>query len=197
METTGSRPTTNLRAMPPTMKFIRALLSVAAVVALVGCGGTTATTSVSSPTQASATPNATQVDVAGAQRAAMGLFVADPSGPAGHWVACSNSDNWAACPLSATVKARLADLISRGYFGDVGGCGEEYISHTQNGFNNAPMALSAVAEANGSVIVVIQRTPGQPNLTAVMTETNTTWLASDLASGTGPSASIFSAKPNC
>jgi hypothetical protein len=51
--------------------------------------------------------------------------------------------------------------------------------------------------ANGGVTVVIQRTPGRSNLTAVMTETSGTWLASDLASGTGPSASIFSAKPNC
>jgi hypothetical protein len=183
--------------MPATIKLIRALLSVAAVVALAGCGGNAATTSLSSPTPAAGTPNATPVDVAGAQRAAMGLFVADRSGPTGHWVACSNSDNWAACPLTAAVKARLADLTSKGYFGDVGGCGEEYISHTQNGFNKAPVALSAVAGANGSVIVVIQRAPGQPNLAAVMSEANHTWLASDLASGTGPSASIFSAKPNC
>jgi hypothetical protein len=172
------------------MKGVRVLFLATSILALVGCGAATATPSVSSSTP-------TPVDVAGAQRAAMGLFVADPSGPAGHWVACSNSDNWAACPLTAALKARLADLTSKRYFGDVGGCGEEYISHTQNGFNNAPMALSAVSGTNGSVIVVIQRTPGQPNLTAVMTEANTTWLASDLASGAGPSASIFSAKPNC
>jgi hypothetical protein len=30
-----------------------------------------------------------------------------------------------------------------------------------------------------------------------MTLQNGVWLATDLASGTGPSASIFSAKPNC
>jgi hypothetical protein len=30
-----------------------------------------------------------------------------------------------------------------------------------------------------------------------MTPENSTWLATDLASGTGPSSSIFSAKPNC
>jgi hypothetical protein len=169
------------------MKVLRVLFLVAGAYALVSCGAASATPSVSSTVP-------TPTDVAGAQRAALGLFVAEsPS----HWVACSNSDNWAACPLTAAVKARLADLTSKGYFGDVGGCGEEYISHTQNGFNNAPMALSAVAAANGSVTVVIQRTPGQPNLTAVMTEANDVWLTSDIASGTGPSASIFSAKPNC
>jgi hypothetical protein len=138
------------------------------------------------------------VDVAGAQRAAQALFVEDPSLP-GHWGACSSTDNWVACPLSATVKARLAALESSFYFSDAspGSCGEEYISGTQNGLNNAPHVLSAVAEGNGSVTVVIQRGPSSPYLTAVMTMQNGTWLASDLASGTGPAASIFSAKPNC
>jgi hypothetical protein len=93
----------------------------------------------------------------------------------------------------------LASLTSRGYFADVppGKCGEEYISGTQNGLNQAPTVLSALAESNGSVTVVIQRASGQPSLTAVMTEQNSRWLASDLASGSGPSASIFSAQPNC
>jgi hypothetical protein len=165
-----------------------------------GCANVTAAGStltfhfISSPPVSTPTP----VDVAGAEQAALGLFVADPA-LSGHWVACSNSDNWAACPLSAAVKARLADLISRLYFssGPSGHCGEEYISGTQNGFNNAPKVLSAVAGSNGSVTVVIERGPSQPNLTAVMTIENGMWLASDLASGTGPSASIFSAMPNC
>jgi hypothetical protein len=30
-----------------------------------------------------------------------------------------------------------------------------------------------------------------------MTKQNGTWLASDLASGAGPAASIFSTNPNC
>jgi hypothetical protein len=154
-------------------------------------------TLVPSPSPANvSSPTPTPADVAGAQRAALGLFVADPSFP-GHWNACSNVDYWAACPLSATVKARLADLTSRGYFSDGGGCGEEYISGTQNGMWNAPKVLSAVAGANGNVTVVIQRGPSRPALTAVMTKENGTWLASDLASGTGPAASILSAKPNC
>jgi hypothetical protein len=155
-----------------------------------------ASTPVTSPSPARTAEPTPPADVAGAQRVALGLFVSDPSVP-GHWYPCSNVDNWAACPLSARVKARLADLTSSGYFGGAGGCGEEYISGTQNGLFNAPKVLSAVAGANGTVTVVIQRGPSHPGLTAVMTNENGTWLASDLVSGTGPAASIFSAKPNC
>ncbi len=151
---------------------------------------------VTSPSPAKAPEPVLPADVAGAQRAAFGLFVADPSLP-GHWDSCSNVDNWAACPLSVTVKARLAELTSRGYFSDAGGCGEDYISGTQNGLFNAPKVLSADAAGNGRVTVVIQRAPSRPDLSAVMTKENGTWLASDLASGTGPAASIFSTKPNC
>lgn len=179
MKGTGSGPIVNLRS----------LLAVAGVVVVVGCGATTGTTGASSPT----------ADVASAKQAALGLFVADSTTP-NHWKACSNTDNWAACPLSPTVKARLADLTSKGYFSDVGGCGEEYISGTQNGFNNAPQVLSAVAGADSKVSVVIQRStanPRSPNLTAVMDLEGGKWLASDLASGSGANASIFSAKPNC
>jgi len=165
--------------------------------AVAACGSThtaTATPVSTPPVKTSPTPK--PVDVAAATEAAMGLFVADPS-QQGHWYACSNSDDWAACPLSATVKARLADLVSSGYFADNGGCGEEYISGTQNGLDNDPKVTSAVAGSNGSVTVVIQRAPARPNLTAVMTTEGGNWLASDLASGTGAAASIFSAKPNC
>jgi len=35
------------------------------------------------------------------------------------------------------------------------------------------------------------------NFTATMVDGNGAWLATDLASGTGPSASIFSSRPNC
>lgn len=171
---------------------LRVLLSVTAVAVLVGCGAPTGPTSVSSPTPSPA-------DVASAKQAALGLFMADPS-TTNRWIACSNADTWAACPLAPTVKARLADLTSKGYFGDVGGCGEEYISGTQNGFNNPPQVLSAIGGDSGAVSVVIQRStanPSSPNLTAVMGLDGGKWLASDLASGTGANASIFSAKPNC
>src|ERR1700675_3628628 len=147
------------------MKVLRVLFLTAGVFALVGCA-VTRTAKVSSSTPA-------PVDVAGAQRAALTLFVADPSYP-GHWGPCSNSDNYAGCPLSATVKARLADLTSRNYFssGPGGHCGGGYITSTQNAMFNAHEVLLAVAESNGSVTVVIQRVPSSPNITAVMTKGN-------------------------
>jgi len=175
--------------MLPTMKLIRALLSAAAVLALVGCGATTATSGVSSPTP-------TPVDVAGAQRAALTLFVeADP----GWWTPCLSTDNYAACPLSASVKARLTELTSANYFNTAPGghCAGDFISNSTNGIFRAPAVLSAVAETNGNVTVVIHRETMIPTLTAVMAMENDRWLATDLASGTGPSASIFSASPNC
>jgi hypothetical protein len=55
----------------------------------------------------------------------------------------------------------------------------------------------ATAGSNGTVIVVIDRGSPPPNLTATMTLDNGVWRATDLASGAGPAASIFSAKPNC
>jgi hypothetical protein len=134
--------------------------------------------------------------VADARRTALGLFLRDPT-VLNHWVACSNSDNWAACPLADPVKQRLATLTSQGFFSDAGGCGEEYITGTQNGLDSAPTVLSATSGADGSVSVVMSRAPSLPNLTAVMSLAGDSWLATDLASGTGPAASIFSAKPNC
>ena|SRR5438132_1526322 len=175
--------------------FLGAVLLVAAAVTFAGCGASTATTTGSSatPITTTSTPVA---DVTAAEQAALHLFVADPSVPH-HWNPCSNTDNWAACPMSAAVKMRLADLTGKGYFGVAGGCGEEYISGTQNGLNNAPTVISGIAGGNGSVTVVVQRGSSQPHLTAVMAQENGTWLASDLASGSGAAASIFSAKPNC
>lgn len=99
--------------------------------------------------------------------------------------------------LSPAVKARFGERASHGYFSDFGGCGEDYLSGTQYGLDRAPVVLSAVAGSDGSVTVVIRRGSSTPNLTAVMAEPNGAWLAIDLASGTGPNASIFSASPNC
>jgi hypothetical protein len=192
METTGSRPTADLKviAMPSTMKFFRALISVAAVLALVGCGAATATPNAS-------TSSPIPVDAADAQRAALTLFVVLEPGK--WWGPCSTANNYAACPLSTTVKTRIAELNSTNYFytGPGGQCGGDFISNSTNGLFKAPVVLSAVTESNGSVTVVIQRVTALPNLTATMTMENGKWLATDLASGTGSSASIFSAKPNC
>lgn len=171
------------------MKVVGGLAAAMAVVILAGCGAPSATGTAASPTP---TPD----DVAGAERSALGLFLIDPTAP-NHWVACSNSDSWAACPLTGPVKDRLAALTSSGFFGDAGGCGEEYLSGTQNGLSSVPHVVSAEMQADGSVIVVINRESSRPNLTAIMSLEGDAWLATDLASGTGPTSSIFSSKPNC
>ena len=181
MKRTGSGPKGHLRI----------LIWAMSVVALAGCGAGTPTTSVSSSTP---TP-----DVAAARTAAMTIFFALPGQTPEVWVPCSSrASDFADCPFSAVVKARLAELSSKGFGSDVPpGCGEDYITGTQNGLNTAPHVLSAVANATGNVTVVIRRGSPPPDFTATMTNESGTWLASDLASGTGPAASIFSTKPNC
>jgi hypothetical protein len=177
--------------------YLGIVLSAVTLLALAGCGATMPTTSVSSPTAMpvpSPTPN-----VAAARTAAMTTIVPLP-GTSGVWGGCTQvAGNFAACPFAPVLIARLNSLSSAGYFGDAppGVCGEDYITGTQNGLFVAPQILSATGEANGTVTVVIERGSPPPNLTATMTLENGVWLATDLASGTGPSASIFSAKPNC
>ncbi|HEY4870638.1 MAG TPA: hypothetical protein VIJ03_01940 [Candidatus Dormibacteraeota bacterium] len=169
--------------------FLAALLVAAAAVVLAGCGAIT-TAATSSPTP---TP-----DVAAATTAALTIFYAVPGQTPEVWLPCSaRASNFADCPFSAAVITGLNHLTSIGFGGDATGCGEDYITGTQNGLNRAPQVLSAVADANGSVTVVIQRGPPPPNFTVTLARENGRWVASDLASGTGPSASMFSAKPNC
>jgi hypothetical protein len=181
-----------------------AVISVAAVLALVGCGTTTTTGSPSpSPTSPAASPSpiaSPAPDTLGARAAALKIIVAIP-GAQGVWGGCSQlGPNFSACPFTPGLITRLNTLTRSGYFGDAppsGVCGENYITGTQNGLFAAPQIFSATANEDGSVTVVIKRGPPPPDLTATMTHVNGTWLASDLASGTGPSASIFSVKPNC
>ena len=166
------------------------LISATAVVALMSCGSTAGTTTASSPTP---TP-----DVAAARTAALTIFFAPPGQNV--WLPCSSrGGDFAQCPFAAALKARLTTLGSSGYFSDAppGVCGEDYITGTQNGLTTAPTVVSAVAGADGGVIVVIRRGPPPPDFTVTMNDSSGSWLASDLASGSGPSASIFSAKPNC
>jgi hypothetical protein len=169
--------------------WLGAFVLAAATVALASCGGTT--------TAAPASPTATP-DVAAASTAALTIFYAAPGQTPGVWLPCSaRGSNFSDCPFSAAVVAGLNHLTSIGFGGDVTGCGEDYIAGTQNGLNRAPQVLSAVPDANGNVTVVIQRGPPPPDFTVTMTRDNGRWVASDLASGTGASASMFSAKPNC
>jgi hypothetical protein len=109
--------------------------------------------------------------------------------------------NWSAGggPLSTPVKARLTVLSNSGYFG-AQHCAVSYLDGTQDNLLQQPTILAARANDHNSVVVVLQRAgakPQPPNLTVVMTQQDGTWRVTDLASGTGPSASIFSVKPNC
>jgi hypothetical protein len=187
----------------PTMKFARSLLSAVAVVTLVGCGAGSATVG-GSPTPTSV-PSASPVasptpDLDAARAAALKIIVPLP-GTSGVWVGCTQvASDFAACPFTAALIARLKQLSSSGYFGDAppsGVCGEDYLTGTQNGLFAAPQILSTTANPDGTVSAVIQRGSSVPNLTATLSLDGSAWLASDLASGSGPSASIFSAKPNC
>lgn len=150
-------------------------------------------------TTASGSAATTSGDVAAATQSALGLFEKVPRSPqdasAGYvWISATA----ASAHLSPTVSARLATLRENGYFGDRV-CGEDYLTGTQNGLSAAPRILSARRETGGTVTVVIKRpaTPAPPDLTVVMTDTKGAWMASDLASGIGPSASIFAVKPHC
>lgn len=203
--------------------IIRPLILALVLVAAAGCGSTATSSTGSSPSVATAspsplpvsssatsgeTPTATtpgpsrstpSVDASAAAQSALRLFERVPRNPtdpsAGYmWMPATA----AADHLSQAVNARLAMLRSSGYFGDQA-CGVDYITGTQNGLTSAPKVVSTHINADGSATIVIQRsaTPPPANLTAVMSYQNGVWLATDLASGDGPSASIFSAKPNC
>ena len=179
--------------MDHTPGFVSALLVAGAAVTLAGCGATT-TSATSSVTP---TPTATP-DVAAARTTALTIFFPAPGQTPEVWLPCSaRATNFADCPFSAAVIAGLNHMTSSGFGGDATGCGEDYITGTQNGLNTAPQVVSATADSNGNVTVVIQRGPPPPNFTVTMTSENGHWVASDLASGSGPSASMFSAKPNC
>ena len=182
-----------------TTGYVGVVIAVLTLGALCACGATSSATISASPgisPIASPTP-----DVEAARSAAATIIVPIP-GSNGVWGGCAQlASDFAACPFAPALIARLNDLSSSGYFGDAGPagvCGEDYLTATQNGLFAAPQILSATAEADGTVTVVIDRGSPQPKLSVTMTqEMGGAWLATDLASGVGPSASIFSTKPNC
>jgi hypothetical protein len=140
--------------------------------------------------------------VGGASRVALTLFKKTPNNlndPSAGYTWTSVSWTASGGPLSTRVKARMSALNKSGFFDDRH-CAESYIDGTQYGLLTEPRVLSAHANGNGSVTVVLERSDGHsspPNLTVDLTKQDGTWLVTDLASGTGPAASIFSAKPNC
>jgi hypothetical protein len=171
-----------------------AIVFAASALVMLGCGSVTEApvASTSSPASSPA------ADAAAAGTAALTIFYALPGQSPEIWVPCSQrAAGFAMCPFSPEVKARLDELSAMGFGGDVPpGCAEDYITGTQNGLFAAPHVVTAIAGADGSVTVVIHR-GSPPDFTATMKLVNGAWVATDLASGSGPSASIFSTKPNC
>ena len=173
-------------------------LSAFAVIGLAACGSTSVATTPSPTAIAPAASPTPDVTAAGA--VAITIFYALPGQNPEVWVPCSSQGaDFAKCPFAPTVKTRLRDLSSAGFFGDAppGKCGEDYLTGTQNGLFSEPKIVSSVANADGSVTVVIRRGPPPPDFTVRMKYDGSSWLATDLASGSGPSASVFSATPNC
>lgn len=201
------------------------LVLTLAVVLLVGCGAgvvSLTTDSASSPSASSptlpepaattssaaftapSTPSPTtsgpsSADVTAAVRSVLGLFEKIPRNPeqpsAGYmWGPAGDT----AGHLSRDVVARLAALHSIGYFSERV-CAADYFTGSQNLLQAAPTVVSAHGDPGGTVTVVIRRpvSPPRPDLTLVMSRDNGVWLAIQLATGDGPSASIFAAKPNC
>ena len=221
------KPNPAAPAAPAAPRAIRPLVFTLTVMLLAGCGSAAATRvadgASSSTASPSAAPSAASLSVArstattavgttpapaagtssgevtAAVRSALGLFEKVPRNPqdasAGYvWGPVSDTTGH----LSASVAGRLAALRSSGYFSDRI-CAEDYLTGTQNGLPAAPTVVSAHGDTAGTVTVVIRRpaTPAPPDLTVVMAHRNGVWLAADLASGTGPSASIFATKPHC
>lgn len=170
------------------VRFTHALVALSALAVLAACG---------TPTPVSSQSTLSPADIDAAKAAALTLFV---KVDANFWAPCPSTDNYAACPLSKAVKDRLATLDRSNYFysGPGGHCGGDFISNSTNGLQTEPRVVSALADASAHVTVVIERANTQiPELTAVMSKEGSKWLATDLASGSGPNASIFSANPNC
>ena len=193
-----SRYTVMKHTRTATSGSVGALLAVMTLVALSGCGSTSSAMTVSASPSISPAASPTP-DLAGASTAAAKIIVPIP-GATGVWGGCAQvASDFSACPFAPALIARLKDLSSSGYFGDAppGACGEDYLTASQNGLFVAPQILSTTAQPDGTVAVIIDRGSPQPKFTVTMSLENGLWLATDLASGAGPSASIFSAKPNC
>ena len=186
------------RHWPATLMFL--------VATLAACTGsppstspTTAATGSGSlaPPSSSAAATTPDVDVRAASRTALALYqrypnnLADPS--AGYvWSEAPNP------PVTNEVRDRLRALTGQGYFSDLG-CAENYLLGNQVGLSSAPEPVSATANPDGSVTVVVRGRLGAHyrDLTVVVSQQRGTWVVSDLRRGTGAGASIFAARPNC
>jgi len=203
------------------------LLLLGPVLALTACGGSTpsdtsptgsssgaAPTSSSAPATptpsvtvtpttptASPTPSALgRADIAAATAAVLHLYSRSPNNvndPSAGYIWSSAISN-PTSPVSTALRARLNWLNDHDYFDDRH-CGEDYIDGNQVGLTGTPKAISATANPDGTVTVVIRGylNDDYRDLTVVMSKIQWTWLATDLRRGTGPNASIFSSHPNC
>jgi hypothetical protein len=103
--------------------------------------------------------------------------------------------------MSYGLHARLVQLQHSDFFtdGPLGHCGEDYMVGGQDGLQQAPTVLSARANADGTVTVVVRRFPNEQSsdLTVTMTKVGGRWYATDLLRGSGTNASIFSKVPHC
>jgi hypothetical protein len=110
---------------------------------------------------------------------------------------------WPQTPMSYGLHARLWWLQMHSYFDDEPGhCGWDYMVASQNGLWTAPRVVSARANADSTVTIVVARDePGvrdpSRDLAVIMTKIGNRWYATDLLRGTGPNASIFSKAPHC
>ena len=221
------KPNPGAPAAPAAPRAIRPLVFTLTVMLLAGCGSAAATRVAEGASASTASPPAapsaaslsvalstattavgttpapaagtSSGEVTAAVRSALGLFEKVPRNPqatsAGYlWVPASDTTGH----LSAAVTSRVEALRSSGHFSDRI-CAEDYLTGTQNGLPVAPTVRSAHGDPAGTVTVVIRRpaTPAPPDLTVVMAHRDGVWLAADLASGTGSSASIFATKPHC
>jgi hypothetical protein len=161
---------------------------------------TTPSTSASpstATTPSASTPAAP--DVAAARRAALAVYVRSPNNTADPsagfvWGPAPSSTS----PLAPRVVERLTLLTQQGYFGDAR-CGENYLLGNQVGFDVAPVVVSTRLRADSSVMVVVRGSlaGAHRDLTMTLTQVEGRWQVVDLARGTGPHASIFSATPTC
>src|SRR5438094_9593979 len=114
--------------------FLAAMLVAADAVTLACCRATTTSATSSGTPAPMPTP-----DVAAARTAALTIFFAAPGQTPEVWLPCSaRATNFADCPFSTAVKDGLNHMTSSGFVGDGTGCGEDYITGTQNGLNTAP-----------------------------------------------------------
>jgi len=159
------------------------------------------TSTPTSPTSPSSTPgtSVSKADVAAASAAALRLFRRTPvdlADPSAGWLWSSRP--WRESPMSPDLLARLVSLQRQGWFDDRH-CGEDYVSGTQTEWPQAPTVAAAYARPDGTVTVVVRPHPvTRPrDLTVTMARIDGRWLATDLARGTGPHASIFAPSPSC